>query len=91
MAPLVSGAHFYGCTVVANSDNTSGLPNGEAPQYAWTNTSGEGGGTTTWENCAFFGFRGVYEYESGLPGTSGATYSSCMTDVTICGRAANSG
>jgi len=76
--PSGVGAHFYGGLVVANSDNTSGLPTGSPPQNAWTSSFGEGGGTTTWHNCGFFGFQQVSDVTG-----AGATYANCVTDNTI--------
>ena len=73
--PAGVGGHFYGCTVVSVSDNTSGTP-----ENACTNTSGEGGGTTTWSNTAFFGFTQVSDV-TGTGTPHGMTYNpQCGTD-----------
>jgi hypothetical protein len=71
--PAGVGGHFYFCTVVSRSDWQGNMPS--QPQNAWTSSFGEGGGTTTWENCCFFGFQQASDV---VP--PGATYVNCMTD-----------
>jgi hypothetical protein len=71
--PAGVGGHFYFCTVVSRRDWQGNMPS--QPQNAWTSSFGEGGGTTTWENCCFFGFQQASDV---VP--PGATYVNCMTD-----------
>ena len=72
--PAGVGGHFHFCTVVEITDFSCGSLG--QPQNAWTNSSGEGGGTTTWENCAFFGFQQPSDVVA-----PGATYITCMSDT----------
>jgi hypothetical protein len=80
--PKGLGGKFYGCTIVAPNDNR-GSQGGLPPHNAWASSYGDGGvfsGTTTWSNCAFFGFQQISNNSGGTGPNGGALYTSCATD-----------